>query len=171
MSDFVAVLEAKRAAFQASVETITKQKKPLNADTNDDLAQLKSTALDLTHHTADHIQAEITQIAQNLQGSHDVDQFRGNVNQLLEQAQQNLVDDMNTLFDKARQLVQNEDSETAGAILDLLHKAQSLFRDMLSKIRDFLTSAVKSVSEWLPDALSSIKTFFSNLSAFIDGAL
>ena len=49
MSDFVAVLEAKRAAFQASVGTITKQEKPLNASSSDVLAQLKATASHLAH--------------------------------------------------------------------------------------------------------------------------
>jgi phage-related protein len=171
MSDFVAVLEAKRAAFQASVETITKQKKPLNASASDALAQLKSTAFDLAHHTADHIQAELTQIAQNMQNSHDADQFRSDANQLREKVPQDVGDDMDTLFDKAKKLVQNEDSETAEAILDWMPTAQSLSRNMLSKIKDFITNAINNVLEWIPDALASIKTFFSNLSAFIDAAL
>jgi hypothetical protein len=49
VSNFVAVLEAKRAAFLASVGNITKSEKVLNAvEASDAVSQLKATACHLT---------------------------------------------------------------------------------------------------------------------------
>ena len=74
-SNFVAVLEAKRAAFMASVGNFTKSEKPLNASTSDGVAELKAYVSNLAHQAADDIQGELTDATQTAQTSHNLDQF------------------------------------------------------------------------------------------------
>ena len=167
MSDFVAALDAQRTAFKASVGSVRKRKKSLNASTSDVVAQLRSTVLGLAHQVADAIQARLTQATLALQSSNDVDQFSVVVDQLFDEARNMVTNNLNASYDKAKQLAENEDHETQDAIIHLMNQATALFQAMLLRISDFLINAIQTLSEWRRDS-DKIKAFFSNLSAFIN---
>ncbi len=167
MSDFAAALEAQRTAFKASVGSIKKQKKSLNASTSYVVAQLRSTVLGLAHQVADAIQARLTQATLALQSFNDVDQFSVVVDELFDETRNMVTNNLNASYDKAKQLAENEDHETQDAVIHLMNQATALFQAMLLRISDFLINAIQTLSEWRRDS-DKIKAFFSNLSAFIN---
>jgi len=168
MNDFVTALEAQRTAFKASVGSIKKQKKSLNASTSDVVAQLRSTVLGLAHEVADAVQARLTQATLALQSSDDVDQFSVVVDHLFDEARNMVTNNLNASYDKAKQLAENEDHETQDAVIHLMNQATALFQAVLLRISDFLIDVIRTLPAWRREASDKIKAFFFNLSAFIN---
>ena len=171
MSDFVAVLEAKRAAFQASVGTITKQEKPLNASSSDVLAQLKATASHLAHQAADAIQAEITKATQTAISSNDLEQFKQALEGARIDAVTKIQDALNQTYDQAQQLGANLDPESQNAIVQFMREVEKILDTELNTICNFIIKAYRDVGSFLPQAFEKIKDFFGQLSTYIDYCL
>jgi hypothetical protein len=178
VSNFVAVLEAKRAAFLASVGNITKSEKPLNAkplnaSTSDVLAQLKAYVSGLAHqNVADAIQGELTHATQTALSSNNLEQFKQALLSARHDALTKSSDAVNQAVDKAQQLGEYLDDESQRAIIQFMDdKAQPMFRGVYATIIDFIQGAVDDVGSFLPDGLKKIHDLFGNLSTHIDQSL
>ncbi len=174
VSNFVAVLEAKRAAFLASVGNITESEKPLNASTSDVLAQLKAFVSGLAHQdVADAIQVELTAATQTAQSSNNLEQFKQALEGAREDARTKIIPGaINQAYDKARQMGSNQDQQTQEAILQFFeNKATPMFDTVSNKINSFILAAANDVESFLTSAFGKIHNFFGDLSTFIDQSL
>lgn len=174
VSNFVAVMEAKRAAFLASVGNITKSGKPLNASTSDVVAELKAFVSGLAHQdVADAIQGKLEAATQTAQSSFNFEQFEQALGGIREDMVNQIVPGaINQAHDKAQQMGSNQDQQTQEAILEFYgHKWLPMFHTEWNKINSFILAAANDVRSFLPSGLRQINDFFRDLSTFIDQGL
>lgn len=178
-TNFVAALEAQRAAFLASFGNITESKKPLNANplnasTSDVLAQLKAFVSGLAHQdVADAIQGQLTDATNTAQSSHNLEQFKQTLVHIRGNVQSHIIPGaIDQAYDKAQQIGSNQDQQTQEAIIQFFgHTVEPMFDTVGNTINSFILTAGDNVESFLTSALEQIHDLFGKISTYIDNIL
>lgn len=123
-------------------------------------ANLNSESAGFHSRTSDYTKA--------LEASHNQDEFSKMIDEMADEAKRKTAATIDHWRDQAKELCK-KNPEAAHGIIFAFQSLCSLANKVFSAIIDFFGSIIRSIVNWLVNAWTSIKNFFSDVSHLISG--